>query len=104
MPKRIFGDIGRATGRDRGSAVELTDLTCDRRRWWTLGFEAIGPAEALTYELNASVARMFNDPLPAGLILDIAHSTSYPEWLSGNWRGVLAPTEIGRDLPNPDSA
>ena len=72
-----------------GCAVELTELTCDRRRWWTLGFEAIGPAEALTDELNASVAGMFNDPLPSGLILDIAHSTSYPEWLAANWQSGL---------------
>ena len=70
-----------------GCAVELTQVTFDRRRWWTLGFEAIGPAVALTDELNASVAVMFDHPLPAGLILDLAHSTSYPEWLAADWQG-----------------
>ena len=76
---------------DRGCAVELTDVLVDRRRWWTLGFEATGPGGSLTDELNASVAVLFDHPLPAGVLLDIAHSTSYSEWLQANWPGRLAP-------------
>ena len=72
-------------------AVELTDVLVGRRRWWTLGFEATGPAGSLTEALNASVAALFDHPLPAGLILDLAHSTSYSEWLQANWHGRLAP-------------
>ncbi len=65
-------------------------MVVDRRRWWTLGFEATGPAEALPAELNASVALMFDQPLPGGLILEITHSRSYSEWLEGYW-----PTGLG---------
>ena len=68
-------------------AVELTDVLVGRRRWWTLGFEATGPAGFLTEALNASVAALFDHRLPAGLVLDLAHSTSYSEWLHANWHG-----------------
>ena len=46
-----------------GCAVELTEVLVDRRRWWTLGFEATGPASALTGELDASLALMFDHRL-----------------------------------------
>jgi hypothetical protein len=68
-----------------GCAVELTQVIVDRGRWWTLGFEAAGPVEALTGELHASVTLMFDHPLPGGMTLDIAHSTSYPAWVAANW-------------------
>jgi hypothetical protein len=74
-----------------GCAVELSEVLVDRRRWWTLGFEATGPGRALIDQLNASVAMMFDDPLPTGVTLDIAHSVSYSEWLAASWPGGLGP-------------
>jgi uncharacterized membrane protein len=70
-----------------GCTVELTQVTVDRRRWWTLGFEAAGPSDALTSELHASAALMFDHPLPTAMTLGIVHSTSYPEWVATNWKG-----------------
>jgi hypothetical protein len=36
-----------------GCAVELTDVHVRGEAWWTLGFEATGPADALRGELEA---------------------------------------------------
>lgn len=87
-----------------GCAVELSDVFVDRRPWWTLGFEATGPARALIDKVDASAALIFNDPLPAGVTLDIAHSMSYSEWLATNFREASVPIEIRGGRPNPDSA
>jgi len=65
-----------------GCAVELTDIVVDGSCWWTLGFEATGPARALPDAVNASVALTFDRSLPAGVALGSAQSLSYSEWLS----------------------
>jgi len=83
--------LGKADATVRGGcAVELTDVIVERRSWWTLGFEATGPAEALTDELNAAVAVMFDHPLPRGVRLDAPLSRSYSEWLVSNSESHLA--------------
>lgn len=68
-----------------GCVVELTGVIVHGRPWWTLGFEARGPGGRLENELTNSLGFILDDPLPAGTILDMAHSTSYPEWLALNW-------------------
>ena len=51
--------------------------------WWTLGFEATGPAERLRSELEATAAFVLTPPLPGELELGMNDSMSYAEWL---WR------------------
>ena len=83
---RFFSLQGRpiepaATAGDGACTVELTDVRVGRDRWWTLGFEATGPSDALIGGLNATAAIVFVEPLPGGLELDVADSTSYLGWL-----------------------
>jgi hypothetical protein len=49
--------------------------------WWTLGFEATGPAEALRGELDAAAALVFAQALPGEVELGMDDSKSYAQWL-----------------------
>lgn len=71
-----------------GCEVELTEVAVDGYTWWTLGFEATGPADLLRGELEAAAALVFSGPLPAGMELGTGDSLSYAEWLrrSHPWR------------------
>jgi hypothetical protein len=62
-------------------AVELTEVEVGGEAWWTLGFEATGPAEALRGELDAAAALVFAQALPGGLELGMDDSKSYAQWL-----------------------
>jgi hypothetical protein len=62
-------------------AVELTEVDVHGEAWWTLGFEATGPAEALRGELDAAAALVFAQALPGGLELGMDDSKSYAQWL-----------------------
>jgi len=62
-------------------AVELTEVRTRGRDWWTLGFEATGPADLLHGELQATAALVFARPLPAGVEPGPDYSRSYAEWL-----------------------
>jgi hypothetical protein len=62
-------------------AVELTEVDVGGEAWWTLGFEATGPAEALPGELDAAAALVFAQALPGGVELGMDDSTSYAQWL-----------------------
>lgn len=66
---------------DGGCAVELTEVMLERRRWWTLGFEATGAAALSADGLHASAVRVFARPLPGQLRLGPDRSASYSEWL-----------------------
>ena len=50
--------------------------------WWTLGFEATGPAGLLRSELEATAALVFAEALPGGAEPGPDQSRSYAEWLS----------------------
>jgi hypothetical protein len=63
--------------------VELTEIRADGQAWWTLGFEATGPASQLRAELEATAALVFAQPLPGGMVLAAYHSQSYLQWLAG---------------------
>jgi len=60
--------------------VELTEVHASGQHWWTLGFEATGPADLLRSELQATAALVFAQALP-----DVEpgpdESRSYAEWL-----------------------
>jgi hypothetical protein len=62
--------------------VELTEVRTRGQDWWSLGFEATGPAGLLRSELEATAALVFAHPLPSGLEPGPDQSRSYADWLS----------------------
>jgi hypothetical protein len=63
-------------------AVELTEVRTRGQDWWTLGFEATGPADLLRSELQATAALVFAQALPADVQPGPNQSRSYAQWLS----------------------
>jgi hypothetical protein len=68
-------------GREPRCEVELTEVRTRGKDWWTLGFEATGPADLLRSELQATAALVFAQALPGGVELGSNVSRSYAEWL-----------------------
>ena len=60
--------------------VELTEVRTRGQDWWTLGFEATGPADLLHGVLQATAALVFARALP-GVEPGPDESRSYAEWL-----------------------
>ncbi len=60
--------------------VELTEVQASGQHWWTVGFEATGPADLLRSELQATAALVFAQALP-GVEPGPDESRSYAEWL-----------------------
>jgi len=92
-------------GEERGCMVELTDVLRHGEAWWTLGFEATGPASLLRRELEAAATLVAAHALPDGVKLDTDHSQSYAAWL-GREPGtepplILNPCQAVTDEP-PD--
>jgi hypothetical protein len=61
--------------------VELTEVHVRGQDWWTLGFEASGPADLLRRELQATAVLVFAQALPGGVVPGPADSRSYAQWL-----------------------
>ncbi len=68
-------------GRGPRCEVELTEVRTRGQDWWTLGFEATGPAHLLRSALEATAALVFAHPLPGGVEPGPDDSRSYAEWL-----------------------
>ena len=68
-------------GEEPGCAVELTEVRSRGEAWWTVGFEATGPANSLRSELEAAAALVFAHALPGGVELGMDDSRSYAQWL-----------------------
>ena len=68
-------------GGEPGCEVELTEVRTRGEDWWTLGFEATGPADLLRSALQATAALMFAQALPGGVEPGPDESRSYAEWL-----------------------
>ena len=66
--------------------MELTEIRTRSQDWWTLGFEATGPADLLRRALEATAALVFTQALPGGLEPGPDECRSYAEWL-GQWPG-----------------
>ena len=70
--------------------VELTEVHTNGQDWWTLGFEATGPAGLLRSELQATAALVFARAMPGGMEPCLDKSMSYADWLllrsSGRFR------------------
>jgi hypothetical protein len=62
--------------------VELTEVRLDGETWWTLGFEATGPAGSLRGTLQSTAALVFDQSPPGDVEFDMNHCQSYAEWLS----------------------
>jgi hypothetical protein len=60
--------------------VELTQIRTGGQDWWTLGFEATGPAGLLRSALQAA-ALVFAQALPGGVEPGPEDSKSYAQWL-----------------------
>lgn len=80
-------DSGRAVARgpapaaEPGCAVDLTQVRMGGQDWWSLGFEATGPAALLRGGLQATAALVFAQDMPGGVELSTDNSRSYAEWL-----------------------
>ena len=61
--------------------VELTEVRTRGQDWWTLGFEATGPADLLRRELEATAALVFAHALPGRMEFGPDEARSYAEWL-----------------------
>ena len=72
---------GPGPGEQPGCAVELTEIRIGGQDWWTLGFEATGPAGLLHSALQAAAALVFAQALPGGVELGLEDSSSYAQWL-----------------------
>ena len=64
--------------------VELTEVHTNGQDWWTLGFEATGPADLLRSELQATAALVFARAMPGGMEPRLDKSMSYADWLYSN--------------------
>lgn len=80
---RVSGQIVARARAGPGAAVRRGT---HRRRtrgqdWWSLGFDATGPAGLLGSELQATFALVFAHSLPAGLKSGPDKSRYYAQWL-----------------------
>lgn len=67
-----------------GCAVELTEIQAGSQAWWSLGFEATGPADLLRSTLERAAALIFAQAPPGDVELGLSQCRSYAEWLSGH--------------------
>jgi hypothetical protein len=78
---RIMAGIpGRPT--EPACAVELTEVSSGIQTWWSLGFEATGPADLLHSTLQGTAALVFAQAPPADVEFGMSHCQSYADWLS----------------------
>ena len=74
-------------GEKTGCAVELTEVLTRGEAWWTLAFEAAGPADLLRSQLEATAELVLAQALPGEVELSVTDSMSYAEWL---WRRIAS--------------
>ena len=72
---------GPGPGQQPRCEVELAEIRTRSQDWWTLGFEAAGPAHLLSSELQAAAALVFAQPLPGSAEPGPDESRSYAGWL-----------------------
>ena len=61
--------------------MELTEVRAGGQDWWTLGFEATGPAGLLRGELQTTATLVFAQVLPGGVEPGPDEARSYGQWL-----------------------
>jgi hypothetical protein len=88
--ERVVAGVPEQAG-ELGCAVELTEVRVRGEAWWSLGFEATGPAGLLRRGLEATAALVFAQAVPGRVGLGTEDSRSYAEWLAARGgHGVLA--------------
>ena len=80
-PRRLIVAPAAGLGQQPRCEVELTEVHTRGQDWWTLGFEATGPADLLRSELQATAALVFAHALPGGVEPGPDESSSYAQWL-----------------------
>lgn len=70
---------------DKGCQLELTEVTVQGERWWTLGFEAFGPQPQVEQNLRRLLGHLARRRGPDW---GAAQAASYPEWLAGLGKGA----------------
>ena len=70
------------SGEEAGCDVELTEVHVRGQAWWSLGFEATGPAGLLRQQLEITAALVFAQAVPRGVELGTEESRSYAQWLA----------------------
>jgi hypothetical protein len=78
--------------------VELTEVHTCGQHWWTLGFEATGPASLLRSTLEATAALVFARAVPGGVEPGPDECRSYAQWLGQ--RPGPAVTPAPEDCPS----
>jgi hypothetical protein len=86
----VAGALG--LGGEPQCEVEITEVRASGRHWWTLGFEATGPADLLRSALEATAALVFAQALPGGVEPGLDNSRSYAQWLC---QGLGADGDVG---------
>jgi hypothetical protein len=71
----------RGPATEPGCAVELTEINVGAEVFWSLGFEATGPAELLRSMLQDSAALLFAQEPPGQVDLTMDCCQSYAQWL-----------------------
>jgi len=87
LAARPVASHGTGLGQQPRCAVELTEVFTSGQDWWTLGFEAAGPEDALSHVLQATAARVFAQAMPGSAEPGLDESRSYMEWLR-QWPGT----------------
>ncbi len=64
-----------------GLSVKIRGGSALGQDWWTLGFEATGPADLVRSALEATAALVFTEALPGGVEPSPDDSRSYAQWL-----------------------
>ena len=72
-------DVGPGISIDRGCELEITNIAALSKAWWTVAFEAFGPAETLLQDLHKTATWVFNIGRPPALAASA--SMGYPAWL-----------------------
>jgi len=72
---------GPGPGQQPQCEVELTEVRTCGQDWWTLGFEATGPADRLRSEIEATAALVFAQALPGRAEPGLDECQSYAGWL-----------------------
>ena len=79
--------------------VDLTEVRSGGETWWSLGFEATGPAALLRSTLQGTIALMFAKAPPGDVEFDMRHSQSYADWLSRHRVTAAIHRQEGQESP-----
>jgi hypothetical protein len=82
LKRRQMSRFRLAVATETACMVELTEVRVGGETWWTLGFEATGPAGSLRGTLQSTAALVFDQSPPGDVEFDMNHCQSYAEWLS----------------------